>query len=151
MVSHMVQPSLFLELQAPADGVQCHLEILHSSPSVIFSRPPRGGLPWLYTGHLQLGGFSGGGGVAPPSVLCGIGLFLAKNKNLMVMARAKCRAITMMSSTLLVWRSVADKTGYRFLSRKTIDTPSPTATKTQLSMSMVDQLMSATGIQIRLP
>ena len=69
----------------------------------------------------------------------------------MARARPKCSATTTISSTLLVWRSVALRTGYMLRSRKATETPKPTATKTQLRMLYVDQLMSATGIQIRLP
>jgi len=80
-----------------------------------------------------------------------MGLAYVKNKNLIVTASPRCTATTTMRSTLLVWRSVADSTGYKFHSRKATDRPKPTATKTQLRMSTFDQLMSATGIQIRFP
>ena len=40
--------------------------------------------------------------------------------------------------------------GTSFLSRKATERPNPTATKIQLSRVMLDQLIRATGIQIRL-
>lgn len=73
----------------------------------------------------------------------------AKNKNLTVSASPKCSATTTISSTLLVWRSVALSTGYKFRTRNVVLMPKPTATNAQLSMSRGDQLMSATGTQMR--
>lgn len=54
-----------------------------------------------------------------------------------------------MSNILLVWRSVALSTGYRLRTRNMTEKPKPTMTKTQLRMDSGDQLIAATGIQIR--
>ena len=78
------------------------------------------------------------------------GLPCAKNRTLIAIDSPKCSPSTTNSSTLLVCRSVALNTGKRLRSRKNTDTPNPTPTKTQLRMVMGDQLISATGIQIRL-
>lgn len=55
-----------------------------------------------------------------------------------------------MSSTLLTWRSVALRTGYKLRSKKATEMPKPTPTNTQFRIEMGDQLMHATGIQTRL-
>lgn len=73
----------------------------------------------------------------------------AKNRILMAKARPKCKATTMTKRTLLVLTSVALSTGYRFLTKKTPEAASPTATKTQFRIETGDQEIRATGIQIK--
>lgn len=57
--------------------------------------------------------------------------------------------MTITSRILLIWRSVALNTGYRFRTKNTTDRPNPTPTKTQLRMEMGDHEIRATGIHIR--
>jgi hypothetical protein len=73
----------------------------------------------------------------------------AKNKILIASAKPKCKPTTTTNKILLVLTSVALKTGYKFLTRKTPDAASPTATNTQFKILTGDHEINATGIQIK--
>lgn len=89
-------------------------------------------------------------GTSSPTGFFATGLLCAKKRIFIVRDKPACSITTIIRRTLLTWRSVALRTGYKLRRRKTTESPKPTATKVQLRISMGDQLIIATGIQMRL-
>lgn len=68
---------------------------------------------------------------------------------MIAIASAACKQTTRIKRALLIFLSVALKTGYRFLSRKATLKPNPTATNIQFRKLSGDQAIKATGIHMR--
>jgi hypothetical protein len=77
------------------------------------------------------------------------GLPWAKNSTLIAIANPAWRTTTNISKILLVFLSVALKTGYKFRNKKATLRPNPTPTKSQLRSVNGDHEIRATGIQMR--